>query len=320
MFETGIRAAYLIRSVVTLRKKIGGAAILEWGVSNFLLDTALQVHNMARVPQSKTTDSPYKVQVLDRALAALAILAKSSSDCSLAELCPALKLHKSTVHRLMMVLEQHRLVVKNPDTGRYRLGLRLYELGSRAIDGLDLRGRARPYLDRLQAEFGETVFFCILDEGQVFYVEKVESQRSVRTACTVGSRAPAYCTAVGKAMLAELPDAEVTRIVRCWGLKAVTANTITTATALKAELRAVRSRGYAIDDEEKEEGLRCVSAAVRGHSGKLFAAMSVSGPAFRMTKERIPEIGQAVMRAANELSTELGYEGAPLEVVRRAAG
>src|SRR5260370_5935279 len=275
---------------------------------------------MARVPQSKTSDSPYKVQVLDRALAALAILAKSSSDCSLAELCPALKLHKSTVHRLMMVLEQHRLVVKNPDTGRYRLGLRLYELGSRAIDGLDLRGRARPYLDRLQAEFGETVFLCILDEGQVFYVEKVESQQSVRTACTVGSRAPAYCTAVGKAMLAELPEGEVSKIVRRWGLKPVTANTLKTATALKAELSAVRSRGYASDDEEKEEGLRCVSAAVRGHSGKLFGAMSVSGPAFRMTKERIPEISQAVMLGANELTVDLGSEGAPLAGVRTSAG
>lgn len=285
-----------------------------------MLDNHNSSHIMARVPQSKTADSPYKVQVLDRALAALAILAASSSDCSLAELCPALKLHKSTVHRLMMVLEQHRLVVKNPETGRYRLGLRLYELGSRAIDGLDLRGRARPYLDRLQAEFGETVFFCILDEGQVFYVEKVESQRSVRTACTVGSRAPAYCTAVGKAMLAELPEAEVNQIVRRWGLKPVTANTITTAGALKAELKAVRTRGYAIDDEEKEQGLRCVSAAVRGHSGKLFAAMSVSGPAFRITRARIPEVGHAVMRAANELSAELGYQGTPLEVARKAAG
>jgi DNA-binding IclR family transcriptional regulator len=287
---------------------------------HFLLDNRNSSHIMARVPQSKTTDSPYKVQVLDRALAALAILANSPSDCSLAELCPALKLHKSTVHRLMMVLEQHRLVVKNPETGRYRLGLRLYELGSRAIDGLDLRGRARPYLDRLQAEFGETVFLCILDEGQVFYVEKVESQQSVRTACTVGSRAPAYCTAVGKAMLSELPDAEVSKVVGRWGLKPVTANTITTASALKAELKAVRARGYAIDDEEKEEGLRCVSAAVRGHSGKLFAAMSVSGPAFRMTKERIPEVGQAVMQAANELSAELGYEGTPLRMARGTAG
>jgi IclR family KDG regulon transcriptional repressor len=275
---------------------------------------------MARVPQYKTDNSPYKVQVLDRALAALAILADRSRESSLVELCNALRLHKSTVHRLMMVLERHRLVVKNAETGRYRLGLKLFELGSKALDGLDLRGRARPYLDRLQSQFGETVFFCILDDGQVFYVEKVESQQSVRTACTVGSRAPAYCTAVGKAMLAELSDAEVSGIVRRWGLKAITANTITTAAELKAELRAVRSRGYAIDDEEKEEGLRCVGAAVRGHSGRLFAAMSISGPAFRMTKERIPEIGQAVMGAANELSAELGYEGRSLQLMRRAAG
>jgi DNA-binding IclR family transcriptional regulator len=276
-------------------------------------------HNMARVPHSKTAKSPYKVQVLDRALAALAALSNSASDCSLAELCPALGLHKSTAHRLMMVLEQHRLVVKSPETGRYRLGLRLYELGSRAIDGLDLRGRARPYLDRLQERFGETVFFCILDEGQVFYVDKVESQRSVRTACTVGSRAPAYCTAVGKAMLSELPDTEVAAIVRKSGMKAITANTITTLARLKNELRAVRSRGYAIDDEEKEEGLRCVGAIVHAHSRKLSAAISISGPAFRMTKERIPEVAQALMQAAGALSTELGYQELPLEALRRAA-
>ena len=274
---------------------------------------------MARVPHSKTKQSPYKVQVLDRALAALAALSNTSNECSLAELCPTLGLHKSTAHRLMMVLEQHRLVVKNRDTGRYRLGLRLYELGSRAIDGLDLRGRVRPHLDRLQERFGETVFFCIMDEGQVFYVEKVESQRSVRTACMVGSRAPAYCTAVGKAMLSELPEAEVAAIIKKSGLKGITANTITTLARLKAELKLVRSRGYAIDDEEKEEGLRCVGAVVRTHSRKLSAAMSISGPAFRMTKERIPEVGQALMQAAGDLSAELGYQELPMETLRRAA-
>jgi DNA-binding IclR family transcriptional regulator len=285
-----------------------------------LLDNETPSHIMARMPRPATYRSPYRVQVLDRALAALEILANRDGECSLVDLCTEMKLHKSTVHRIAMVLEQHRLVDKNPDNGRYRLGLRLFEFGSKAIAAVDLRGRARPYLDRLQRQFGETVFFCILDDGQVFYVEKVESQQSVRTACTVGSRAPAYCTAVGKAMLAELPETEVNEVIRRWGLKAVTANTITTAAALKAELRAVSSRGYAIDNEEKEEGLRCVSAAVRGHSGKLFAAISVSGPAFRMTKERIPEVGQAVTRAANELSAQLGYQGAPLEVKRRAAG
>jgi DNA-binding IclR family transcriptional regulator len=273
---------------------------------------------MARVPQSKTHRSPYRVQVLDRALAALQILADRGSECSLAELCTLMKLHKSTVHRLMMVLEQHRLVDKNPDTGRYRLGLKLFELGSKALGTTDLRRHARPYLDRLQRELGETVFFCMLDEGQVFYLEKIESQQSVRTGCTVGSRAPVHCTAVGKAMLAELGDTEVNGIVRRWGLKSMTEKTITTASALKTELKAIRSRGYAIDNEEKEEGLRCVSAAVRGDSGKLLAALSVSGPAFRVTQDRVPEIGRAVMQAAGELSQQLGYKPATPEWVRAA--
>ncbi len=257
-------------------------------LSIFLLDIEKQSHNMARVSRSKTSESPYRVQVLDRAMAALEVLGARPQERSLVELCNALKLHKSTVHRLMMVLEQHRLVDKNPDTGRYRLGL-------------------------------ETVHFCILDDGQVFYVEKVEPERSVRMACTVGSRAPAYCTAVGKAMLAELTDAEVNSIIRHWGLKPITKNTISTAAELKAELRAVRTRGFAVDDEEKEEGLRCVGAAVRGHSGRLIAAISVSGPAFRVTKERVQEIGQTVMRVANDLSEELGYQPAPLEMVRSSA-
>jgi DNA-binding IclR family transcriptional regulator len=284
----------------------------------FSLDKATMSHIMAPMPRIETKASPYRVQVLDRALAALEVLAARQRDCGLAELCKALKLHKSTVHRLMMVLEQHRLVEKSPETGAYHLGLKLFEFGSKAIAALDPRRHARPYLDRLQAEVGETVFFCTLDDGQVLYLEKVESQQSVRTACTVGSRAPAYCTAVGKAMLAELPEAEVNDIIRRSGLKPVTPNTITTATALKAELRTVRSRGYAIDNEEKEPGLRCLSAAVRGHSGKLLAAISVSGPAFRITKERLPAIGQVVMRAAQDLSAEFGYRPVPLEVLRTA--
>jgi IclR family transcriptional regulator, KDG regulon repressor len=283
---------------------------------SFSLDILKRCHIMTPVPQSKTSKSPYRVQVLDRALAALEVLGGHSSECSLAEICRTLKLHKSTAHRLMMVLDRHRLVDKNPDTGRYRLGLKLFELGSKAIAAVDLRRHAKPYLDRLQRELGETVFFCLLDDGQVFYLEKIESQQSVRTACTVGSRAPAYCTAVGKAMLAELTEPEVNEIIRRWGLKAITPNTITTAWALKAELRAIRGRGYAIDNEEKEPGLRCVSAAVRGESKKVLAALSVSGPAFRVTQERVPEIGAAVMLAARELSYEFGFQPEAIEMMR----
>src|SRR5882762_9480516 len=121
---------------------------------------------MKRVPFSKTHDSPYRVQVLDRALAALEVLANSAGECSLVELCIRLELHKSTVHRLMMVLERHRLVHKNPDTGKYRLGLKLFEFGSKAVASLDLRRHSKPYLNRLLHEMDETVHLCILDDEQ----------------------------------------------------------------------------------------------------------------------------------------------------------
>ena len=298
-----------------------GAAFLECKLSNFLLDIKSRFHNMARVPHSKTIRSPYRVQVLDRALAALAVLAESSSDCSLAELCPALGLHKSTAHRLMMVLEQHRLVVKSPETGRYKLGLRLYELGSRACHGLDCVGAPGRHPHRLQERFGETVFFCILDEGQVF-------SRWRRWSCSAAcaQRAPweaarrPIAQRLAKPCCRSFPKTEFPANRRPnWGLKAITAKTITTIARFKSELKAVRERGYAIDDEEKEDGLRCVGAVVRAHSRKLSAAMSISGPAFRMTRERIPEVGAALMQAASELSAELGYPGLPIGTLRRAA-
>jgi len=251
--------------------------------------------------------SPYRVQVLDRALAALDILDKHSSECSLVELCAALKLHKSTVHRLMMVLEQHRLVDKNPETGKYRLGLKLFELGSKAIASLDVRELAGPYLLRLQRETQETVNLAVLDQGDVLYVAKIESHRTLRMVAHIGHRYPAYCTALGKAMLAGLSDAEVDAIVSQSGMKAKTPTTLTTREALKADLDLVRKRGYAIDDGENEQGARCVGAAVRDYMGQPRAAISVSAPAVRMDEEKVRAAARAVIRAAADLSRDLGY-------------
>jgi DNA-binding IclR family transcriptional regulator len=219
----------------------------------------------------------------------------------------------------MMVLERHRLVDKHPDTGRYRLGLRLFELGSKAISVLDLRERSRPFLDQVLSETQETVHLCILDEGEVLYLEKLEPQRSVRLASRVGRRVPAYCTSVGKAILAELPEAEVDSIIRRSGLKRITPNTITTPSALKEELRKIRAKGYSIDDEENEEGVRCVGAVVRDYSGRPAAAISVSGPAFRVTKANVAEIAKSVTQAATALSRELGHVAQEAESVSKAA-
>jgi DNA-binding IclR family transcriptional regulator len=252
--------------------------------------------------------SPYQVQVLDRALAILQMLSAEGPDLSLGEISTTLELHKSTVHRLIMVLERHKLVERNSDNGRYRLGLKLFELGTKAVSKLDLRGRARPVLERLVLETSETVHLCILDETEVVYLDKVEPARSVRMASSVGRRNPAYCTAVGKAILAWLPEAQVETIVRKHGLKAMTANTITSFLELKTELATIRDRGYAIDNEEIEEGVRCVGCVVRDFSGGPVAAISVSGPAFRVTREKVKSIARPVIVAANTLSTELGFK------------
>ncbi len=263
---------------------------------------------MSERKTNTTKQSPYQVQVLDRALAILQMLSAEGPDLSLSEISTKLGLHKSTVHRLIMVLERHKLVERNSDNGRYRLGLKLFELGTKAVSKLDLRGRARPVLERLVLETSETVHLCILDDTEVVYLDKVEPARSVRMASSVGRRNPAYCTAVGKAILAWLPEERVESIVRKHGLKAVTANTITSFLELKTELAAIRERGYAVDNEEIEEGVRCVGCVVRDFSGGPVAAISVSGPAFRVTQEKVKGISRPVVAAANALSAELGFK------------
>ncbi len=252
--------------------------------------------------------SPYQIQVLDRALAALETLSHNGPDLTLSQISMSLKLHKSTTHRLMMVLERHRLVEKNSQTSKYRLGLKLFELGTKAVSQLDLRERARPFLERVVLETGETVHLCVYDDGEVVYVDKIEPARSVRLTSSVGRRNPAYCTAVGKAIMAFLPESQVEAAVQKHGLRPLTRNTISSMLELKSELAKVRKLGYSVDDEENEEGVCCVGTAVRGYSGFPVAAMSVSGPTFRVSKEKISVIAGSVMAAANALSRELGFQ------------
>jgi DNA-binding IclR family transcriptional regulator len=253
--------------------------------------------------------SPYKIQVLDRALAIINAIAESRTDASLAELAEIVKLHKSTVHRILMILESYRVVDRDPQGGRYRLGLRLFELGTIAIGSFNIRDRARRHLERLLYEVDETVHLCVLDGGEVLYVDKFEPSRSVRMASRIGRRNPAHCTAVGKAILSLLSEREVDDILRRHGLPRLTPNTITTPAELKVELQAVRRRGYSIDNEEVEEGVRCVGAAVLDHAARPIAAVSVSAPSFRLPPEKVEVVAALVSRVAQALSKELGYFG-----------
>jgi DNA-binding IclR family transcriptional regulator len=247
--------------------------------------------------------------VLDRAFAILNALAAVPHDASLVELAEMVNLHKSTVHRLVMILEGYRMVERDQQTGRYHLGLRLFELGTIAIASFNIREKARRHLERIVYEVEETVHLCVLDAGEVLYLDKIEPSRSVRMASQIGRRNPAHCTAVGKAMLACLTEREVDDILRQHGLPRRTPKTITTPAELKSELKSIRERGYSIDNEEVEEGVRCVGAAVLDHTGRPLAAISVSAPAFRLPLEKTPVVAASVCRAAQALSEESGYKG-----------
>ena len=271
---------------------------------------------MSHSKTKRDARSPYQIQVVDRALALLEVLSHQGPDLTLVQISEMLKLHKSTAHRLLMVLERHRLIEKNSNTGKYRLGLKLFELGTKAIGQLDLRERARPYLERAVLDTGETVHLCVYDDGEVVYLDKVEPARSVRLASSVGRRNPAYCTSVGKAMMAFLPEAQVEAAAQKHGFRQLTRKTISNMLELRAELVKVRKLGYAVDNEENEEGVCCVGCPVWSFGPHPIAAISVSGPTFRMTAEKIPTVAQSIVTVANALSKALGMRSVSLEAVK----
>jgi DNA-binding IclR family transcriptional regulator len=250
--------------------------------------------------------STYRVQVLDRALGILAAVAESSEGMGLGELSGCLSLHKSTIHRLLTVLEQHHLIRRNP-RGKYTLGMKLFEWGSRAVASVDLRTHAAPFLRQLACATSETACVCVLSGAEMLSIANVEGPLTLRTTAGVGRRLPVHCTAVGKAFIAFLPERGLDSFLRQLPLVRRTRNTLVTRAVLKAELVRIRTRGFAVDHDENEEGLRCIGAPLRDYTGTVVASIAVEGPSFRLTDERLPLLAKAVMRAAHDLSLELGY-------------
>jgi DNA-binding IclR family transcriptional regulator len=248
----------------------------------------------------------YRVQVLDRALGVLDTLA-SAGSLAPSEISARLKLHKSTVHRLLSVLEQNGYVDRDRANGSYALGLKLIELGTRASARIDLCELAGPILDRLMEKTGETAHIGVMSHGAVISVADSEGYKTLRTPSTVGRRTPAHCSSQGKVLLAEMDSEQLRAFVRRNGLKAFTPVTIRRIGALERELLEVRRRGYAIDDQEFEEGLKCIGAPIRDRTGAVVAAISIAGPAVRLKLERMPRLIEAVLEGAARLSTALGY-------------
>jgi IclR family transcriptional regulator, KDG regulon repressor len=186
--------------------------------------------------------------------------------------------------------------------------MKLFKLGHQVVSHLNLREICRPFLTRIMSETKETVHLAVLDEDQVLYLDKVEGPHALRMPSRVGRHIPTYCTSLGKAMLSCLDDQEVKSIFRNQVLRPYTANTIKTLSQLLTNLRLIRKRGYSIDNEEIEIGLRCVGAPIRDYTGAMVAAISVAAPSARLSSQKIPTVGRLIVTTAEEISEKLGYE------------
>jgi IclR family KDG regulon transcriptional repressor len=226
---------------------------------------------------------------------------------SISDMCIETGIPKSTAHEILNTLVEEGVLERERASSRYQLGTRLIELGNRARHNFPLNRIAAPVLQGLRELFDETVYLTVPDRDEVYYVDCYESTRLLRTFSSLGDRAPLYCTAVGKAVLAFREQADIERYLDSISLERFTPGTIVDRELLLRELRATAARGYSVDDMEHEEGVRCVGAPVRDAEGHIFAAISVSGPAQRVTLERQPEIAARVTAAAGEISRRLGY-------------
>ena len=251
------------------------------------------------------------VQAIERVSSILEILGQNPRGVSIRALSDKVNLPKGTTHRLLSSLSYLGYVRQDSKTRDYFLGFKLVELGNLLLSQLDLRKEAEPFLKNLAENTKETVHLVVLDRNEIVYIDKVEGDHNpsgLRMASRIGLRNPAHSSAVGKVLISHLPDEDLNQFFRGKGLPKRTENTITDMAQLKEHLKMVRNQGYAVDDEENEKGVRCVGAPIYDEAGNAVAAISISGPAFRVTKKLVQEtLKKEVMETALKISQRLGY-------------
>lgn len=247
------------------------------------------------------------VQSVDRAFDILEILATEKGGMGVTEIARRIGLHKSTVHRLLTSMASRGYIEKDETTGTYRLGLKLVELCSLYLNSLELKTEAQPYLRKLAALTAQPVHLAILDRHEAVYIDKIESFNTIRMYSAIGKRVPLYCTAVGKVLLMDKEDDEIRALFQEIQLVPRTANTITDVEKLISELDIVRQRGWAVDNEEHEEGIRCIAGPIYDYRGEIIAAVSTSGLKTIISPERDDEIAKYVVETAREISKRMGY-------------
>lgn len=245
----------------------------------------------------------------------LITMALSDQPRGVSELARELGLMKSNVHRLLKTLEHHRFVRKNEASGRYECTLRLWEIGSVIAERIDVKSVAAPYMAALAERTSETVHLSILDGIEVLYIDKIDSPQPVRAYSRVGGRAPAYCVATGKSLLAFEPEAKLEKLE----LTKFTPRTITSPDALKRELARIREQGYAVNRGEWRASVCGLAAPIFSSSQRPVAALGISGPIDRLPPGVLRDLTPVVVESARAISRELGFSDRPAGPIRLRA-
>lgn len=253
----------------------------------------------------------YIVKPVYKALQVFVCLGEARRPLTLTEICARVRLPKTTVFRYLYTLREAGLVTHNPTTDLYQFSLRVWELGQLADERPRIGEIALPFMRQLRDRFNETINLAILDDKEVVFLDTVESRHAVLAHVTPGSRYPAYCMALGKAMLAFMPEEQWRRHVPP-RLSPRTSTTITSLTALKQDLQSTRERGYALNQGENEEDACCVGAPIFDQSGQVLAAVSLSAPGRRLYRALDNGAAAAVMQTVAAISQRLGYRGEPV--------
>jgi IclR family KDG regulon transcriptional repressor len=248
-----------------------------------------------------------KINSIERCIRIIEFLSKYPRGLKLTEISSQLDLHPSSVHHIINTLAPFDYISQDPDTRKYSLGFRFLEISRRILDNMDIRKVARKYLEELGKETREAVHLAVLRDNKVVYIDKIDNLGGLSLVTYIGFATDPHAAAGGKVLLASMPDKQVKNIYQNRNLKNYGKKTITNLSGLLEQLKQIRLQGYAVDDEEYYEGVRCVAAPIRS-GGEVLAAVSVTGSIFSITKERIKrELKNQVMTTAEAISNELKW-------------
>lgn len=247
------------------------------------------------------------IQAVERALRILDLFDERTRELGITEISARMQLHKSTAHSLVKTLQTHGYIDQDESSGKYRLGMRLVEKGQQLLGSMDLRHMVRPFLERFTLSTGQTTHLVVMDGEAGVYIDKVEGNLAPIRYSRIGRRVPLHSSAVGKALCAWQPEAWVDHLLRRYEFAKLTPRTIADVDSFRRELGKVKERGYAVDNEENETGVRCAAVPILDHHGQAAAAISVSTVVLRVSDEALESLIAELKETAAEISGKLGY-------------